>query len=58
MDAAYKKAFPGVELRWAYTAKFIRDKLAKKGQILDSPEQALARLMSENYNRWRCSLCT
>ena len=51
VDKAYKKAFPGVEVRWAYTAKFIRDKLAKKGQKLDSPEQALARLMSENYTQ-------
>ena len=51
IDQAYKKAFPGVEIRWAYTAKFIRDKLAKKGQKLDSPEQALAGLMSENYTQ-------
>ncbi len=51
MEAAYRKAFPGVEIRWAYTAKFIRDKLAKKGQVLLSPQAALARLMDENYTQ-------
>jgi len=51
VEAAYRKAFPGVEIRWAYTAKFIRDKLAKKGQVLLSPEVALAKLLDENYTQ-------
>ncbi|KMY68701.1 hypothetical protein AAU61_03535 [Desulfocarbo indianensis] len=51
MDAAYRKAFPGYEIRWAYTAKFIRDKLAKQGKSLQSPEEALAGLMAQGYGR-------
>ncbi len=51
VEAAYRKAFPGVEIRWAYTAKFIRDKLAKQGQVLLSPQAALARLMDQNYTQ-------
>ncbi|NSW88123.1 MAG: sirohydrochlorin cobaltochelatase [Syntrophobacteraceae bacterium] len=43
------KAFPGVEIRWAYTSSMIRAKLARQGKILDSPETALARLMDEGY---------
>lgn len=51
-DLVEKRArlgFPGVELRWAYTSRMIRAKLAKEGRTLDSPETALARLMSDGY---------
>ena len=49
-DAAFKKAFPGVEIRWAYTAKFIRDKVKKEqGETWLSPEEALAKLMADDY---------
>lgn len=51
IQAAYEKAFPGVELRWAFTAKIIRDKLKKQGKVLDSPEVALAKLMAQGYNQ-------
>ena len=44
-----RKAFPGVEIRWAYTSRMIRHKLAKEGKALDSPEMALARLMESGY---------
>jgi sirohydrochlorin cobaltochelatase len=44
-----KKAFPGVEIRWAFTSKIIRAKLAKQGNRLDSPVVALAKLMEDNY---------
>jgi sirohydrochlorin cobaltochelatase len=44
-----RERFPGVELRWAYTSKMVRAKLAKQGRLLDSPETALARLMGEGY---------
>ena len=47
VEAAYRKAFPDYQISWAYTAKFIRDKLAKKGESLPSPEEALARLMAQ-----------
>jgi sirohydrochlorin cobaltochelatase len=41
--------FPDVEMRWAYTSKMIRAKLAKQGKLLDSPETAFARLMDDGY---------
>lgn len=44
-----RERFSGVELRWAYTSRMIRAKLAKDGKILDSPETALARLMDDGY---------
>lgn len=49
VDAAYRKAFPDYQISWAYTAKFIRDKLAKKGKSLPSPEEAMARLMAQGH---------
>ncbi len=51
IDAQVKKAFPGVEVRWGYTSRIIRAKLAKQGQVLSSPESALAKLMDDGYNR-------
>ena len=51
IDAAVKKAFPGTEIRWAFTSKIIRAKLARQGKPLDSPEMALARLMDEGFAR-------
>jgi sirohydrochlorin cobaltochelatase len=47
VDAAVRKAFAGIEVRWAYTSKVIRGKLSKQGKQLDSPEMALARMMEE-----------
>jgi sirohydrochlorin cobaltochelatase len=44
-----RKAFAGVEIRWAYTSRIIRNKLAKEGQRLDSPETALAKLMEDGF---------
>jgi sirohydrochlorin cobaltochelatase len=49
VDGAVRKTFPGVEIRWAYTSKIIRAKLAKQGKLLDSPEMALARMMEEGF---------
>jgi sirohydrochlorin cobaltochelatase len=49
IDARTKQAFPGVEVRWAYTSTIVRTKLAKQGKVLDSPETALAKLMDEGY---------
>jgi len=42
-----RKAFPGNEIRWAYTSRAIRKKMAKEGKVLDSPEVAMARLMED-----------
>ena len=49
IEQQVKKAFPNTEIRWAYTSKIIRKKLAKQGQLIDSPEVAMARLMDEGY---------
>ena len=52
VDASFKKAFPGLEIRWAYTSKIIRNKVAKKqGLTWLSPEEALAKLMAEDYTQ-------
>lgn len=51
IEEAVRRAHPGMEVRWAYTSAKIRAKLAKTGQRLDSPEEALARLMAQDYDR-------
>lgn len=49
VDRRARESFPGMEIRWAYTSGRIRAKLAREGIQLDSPEMALARLMSDGY---------
>lgn len=49
VEAAVRQAFPGTEVRWAYTSKIIRTKLARQGKVLDSPEMALARMMEDGF---------
>ena len=49
IEAEVRKAFPEVPIRWGYTSKIIRHKLAKEGQDLDSPAMALARMMDEDF---------
>lgn len=44
-----RSRFDGVEIRWAFSSRTIRAKLAKQGSHVDSPEVALARLMAEAY---------
>ncbi len=44
-----KAAFPNTPIRWAYTSHIIREKLAKQGQQLDSPEVALAKMQDEDF---------
>jgi sirohydrochlorin cobaltochelatase len=44
-----REMFSGVEMRWAYTSRMIRAKLAKQGKVLDSPETAFAKLMDNGY---------
>ena len=40
IDQKVKEAFPGKEVRWAYTSAKIRNKLKKQGQQIDSPSEA------------------
>lgn len=49
VGAQAKAAFPGTDIRWAYTSSIIRSKLAKQGKVLDSPETALAKLMGDGF---------
>jgi sirohydrochlorin cobaltochelatase len=49
IDERARSAFPGAQIRWAYTSKIVRRKLADRGTLLDSPEIALARLMDEGH---------
>ncbi|AQS60084.1 sirohydrochlorin cobaltochelatase [Desulforamulus ferrireducens] len=51
LEKKVRETFPGVEVRWAYTAKTIRAALAQKGQPVDSPITALAKLQDEGYTR-------
>ncbi|MES9997475.1 sirohydrochlorin cobaltochelatase [Desulfovibrio aminophilus] len=51
-DAAVRSAFPGVEVRWAWTSRIIRDKLTKaKTAHPGSPALALAQLAEDGYTR-------
>jgi sirohydrochlorin cobaltochelatase len=49
VDKRIKEMFPDTAIRWAYTSKTIRHKLAKQGKALDSPETAMAKLMDDDY---------
>ena len=49
IEQRVKAVFPDSEIRWAYTSKMIRKKLAKSGTMIDSPETALAKLMDDGY---------
>jgi len=51
IQAKTVEAFPGEEIRWAYTSGFIRAKLSREGRMLDSPEAALARLKDEGFSQ-------
>ncbi len=49
IDAKVKAAFPGVEVRWAYTSKIIRHKLARQNKFIASPSEALAGMMDDDF---------
>ncbi len=52
LEQAVREAFPGVEVRWAYTSKMIRDKIATRdNRFLDDPFTALSKLKAEGYNK-------
>lgn len=43
------KAFPGVEIRWAYTSRIVREVLAERGEHVDSPAEALATMGEDGF---------
>jgi sirohydrochlorin cobaltochelatase len=49
IDQNVKAAYPDIPVRWAYTSHIIRDKLARQGKRLDSPEVALAKMRDEKF---------
>ena len=49
IDKMTQKTYPNIPVRWAYTSYIIREKLAKQGKHLDSPEVALAKMMDEKF---------
>ncbi|MCG8552733.1 MAG: sirohydrochlorin cobaltochelatase [Desulfobacterales bacterium] len=49
IEEKVKKAFPGVDVVWAYTSHIIRHKLAGQGEMILSPAQALAEMMDAGY---------
>jgi len=49
IDQKVKEAYPDIPVRWAYTSYIIREKLAKQGKLLDSPEVALAKMQDEKF---------
>ncbi len=51
IDAATKARFLGWEVRWAFTSKKIRQKLATQGKVTLSPQLALAALADDGFDR-------
>jgi sirohydrochlorin cobaltochelatase len=51
VEARVKKAFPGISVRWAFTSRIIRKKLAAQGKKLDSPAVALAKFLQDGYTQ-------
>lgn len=49
IDQAAKKRFPGIDIRWAFTSKIIRKKLAKQGVVTLSPSEALAKMAADDF---------
>ncbi|WP_372754320.1 sirohydrochlorin cobaltochelatase [Labilibaculum sp.] len=51
IEEEVKAAFPEQEIRWAFTSKFIRKKLRKRGEQIDSPAEALAKMGEEGFQK-------
>ena len=51
IDDRVKKAFPKMEVRWAFTSKIIRHKLEKQGKHIDSPAEALAKIGDDGFSK-------
>lgn len=51
IESQAKRAFPGVEVRWAFTSSIVRQKLAEQDIKLDPPAVALAKLLEDGFNR-------
>ena len=49
IDRKVRAAFPEIEIRWAYTSRIIRRKLAKGGEIIPSEIGALAAMADDGF---------
>ncbi|MBL4560536.1 MAG: sirohydrochlorin cobaltochelatase [Labilibaculum sp.] len=50
IEEEVKAAFPNQEIHWAFTSKIIRKKLRSRGEIIDSPAEALAKMGEEGFS--------
>ncbi|MBN2233106.1 MAG: sirohydrochlorin cobaltochelatase [Deltaproteobacteria bacterium] len=46
-----RERFPETDIRWAWTSSMIRRKLARRGEVIDSPLIALAKMKEEGFTR-------
>ena len=51
IDRMVKKEFPGIEVHWAFTSVIIRRELAKRGQMIDAPAEAMGKMAAEGVTR-------
>ena len=51
IESQVKVAFPGVEVRWAFTSSIVRKKLSDQGVKLDPPTVALSKMLEDGFNR-------
>lgn len=51
IEPEVRAAHPGVEVAWAYTSAKVRRILAQRGEKLDSPPEALAKLQAQGVKR-------
>ncbi|MCA1906403.1 MAG: sirohydrochlorin cobaltochelatase [Desulfarculus sp.] len=51
IEPEVRAAHPGVEVAWAYTSAKVRQIMAQRGEKLDSPQEALAKLQARGFTR-------
>ncbi|MDA3894905.1 MAG: sirohydrochlorin cobaltochelatase [Desulfobacteraceae bacterium] len=51
VERLVRERLPDAEIHWAYTSHIIRKKLAQKGIVVSSPEEAVNKLISQGVTR-------
>ncbi len=51
VERLVRSRVPDADIHWAYTSHIIRKKLAEKGIVVSSPEQAVAKLIAQGVTR-------
>lgn len=51
LDAQVRERWPELPVRWAYSSRIVREKLAASGVFKDSPATALAKMMDEGFTQ-------